>query len=149
MIASFKLVTHKMNNAKLIRVLISGVLLAFLACNMAHADMNPAHYLNPAICTPPSPPAPGQPGYGATNPLGNGIYWDPVAGMWFIPDGLYNGNDAERDIAFIEDALTPPPPQRPDWAIFDMGSNGTYYFMGGYYNGNYYSEGYYLPDEIH
>lgn len=134
-----------MNTSKI--RLLAVWLLAMLAFNTAIANLNPAHYLNPAICFAPVAPALGQPGYGPTNAFGNGIYWDPNTGMWFIPEGLYNdSSDTDRDIALIEASL--PPPARPEWAIFDMESDGTYYFMGGYYNGHYYGAGYYLPYEI-
>lgn len=132
--------------------LILAVLVALLSFS-AYADPNP-HYYIPSVCTPPTGPAPGQPGYGASNPLPNGIYYDPVTGYWVIPNNLWtgpgeDGSDSERDIyiaALIEDSL--PPPSRPDWAIFDMESDGTYYWGGGYYNGHYFAEGYYLPTEI-
>ena len=119
-------------------------LLGLLFVTSALADPNP-HYYIPTTSQPPPPPAPGQPGYGQANAFSNGVYYDLNSSLWVIPDGIWQGNDASRDIYFPDD---PPPPQKPDWAIFDMESDGTYYFMGGYYNGHYYGAGYYMPDEI-
>ncbi len=135
-------------NKKITYVLISMALFALCAFNTAHAEPYPGHYLNPGVCTPPTPPSPGQPGYGESNAFYNGIYWDPGSGLWFIPDGLYDGNDSDRDVEIIEDAIAGSIPSRPAWAIFDMESDGTYYFSGGYYNGHYYPEGYYFPNDI-
>lgn len=123
--------------------LMAFAFIAFFVVSV-HADPNP-HYYIPTSSTPPSPPEPGQPGYGQANAYANGVYYDSGSGLWVIPDGLWQGNDASRDVYFPDD---PPPPSRPDWAISDAESDGTYYWMGGYYNGHYFGAGYYFPNEI-
>lgn len=128
-----------------IRLLISAAILALLAYNTAHADANPYIYQHPPVCTPPTLPSPNEIGGSVLDPLPSGWYYDYNTGFWFGPDGLWQWSDGVRD---FEPVSEPPPPSRPEWAIFDMESNGTYYFAGGYYNGHYFAEGYYLPDEI-
>lgn len=124
--------------------------LAALALSPARADMHPL-ILIPTVCTP-TPPAPGQPGYGPLNPLPGGIYYNPDTGFWIVPESywIFDGNDSDRDIAIVAiiNDLLNPPPSRPEWAIFDVEPDGTYYWGGGYYNGHYYGAGYYLATEI-
>lgn len=121
----------------------------------AFADMHPLIPTEPSVCTPPTGPAPGQLGYGPLNPFTNGIYFNPDTGFWNIPDGLWNpeGSTFDREVRDAElveiiNDLVNPPPVRPDWAIFDMETDGTYYWGGGYWDGHYFAAGYYLPEEI-
>lgn len=134
-----------MKLTKLLLLLILAVLGFFAA--PAYADLYPGYIaLDPQTCTPPGPPSEGVIGYGPLNPYPNGIYWDPTHQMWFYPDGIFQGEGGERDlaaIAVIEELLA-----RPAWAT-DGPVNGTYYFNGGFWNSsNWYEPGYYFPNEI-
>lgn len=113
----------------------------------ASADLYPGfHALDPAVCTPPPPPAQGQPGYGSSSPLPNGSYYDPNTGFWFIPDGVWQGEPGARMIeviAEIDELLT-----RPAWAT-EPPVDGLYWFAGGYWiSQNWYQPGYYEADFI-
>lgn len=134
-----------------IQLLVFAAILSLLTLN-AYANMYPDVYYIPATSSPPqfNPNGPNDPhtpyfdgqNYwywwgGGTNNLG--VYLEP--GYYD-----YNPDTINRDMDIV--IADPPAPQRPDWAIFDMESNGTYYFGGGYYNGHYFAEGYYLPYEI-
>lgn len=132
-----------------IRSLIAFVTLAVLGllASPAYADLWPNHTaINPEVCDPPTPPQPGQPGYGPENPLTGGIFYDPNTGFWYIPDGLYNGDQGERMIQGAEDIELM---MRPAWASAPP-VNGTYYFNGGFWgSSNWYEPGYYFPYEIY
>ena len=131
--------------------IISFLILAVIGLifSPAYADLHPGfHALDPAICTPPSPPEAGQPGYGLGNALPNGSYYDPTTGFWYIPDGVWSGEPGARMIEIIEEIQVLTYEVWPYWATSDAW-DGKYWYPGGYTNtSHYYSEGYYYPYEI-
>ncbi len=104
--------------------------------------------MDPAICTPPIPPQPGQPGYGSGNPYNNGVYYDPGTGFWFVPDGLWDGETGGRMIEVIDEIEELIDQSWPYWATSDAWEGKYWYYGGWSAHGNWYAEGYYYAHEI-